>query len=123
MIDPFGNHTIAGDCLFNYIRQLGEFLALFEAENFSLFCVAEGDNQANRGIEVAKLTELFVIKPTEDAGAAPLGGRLGGDIGGEDTDINLSFFHNTQNRAVYIWRRIRHDRSIGQRICGKGKAR
>lgn len=32
--------------------------------------------------------DLFVIRPAEDAGVKPLRGALGGDIGGNDADID-----------------------------------
>jgi len=74
--------------LFDYINQLGEVLALFGAERVAVLGIAEGDDKADRGIEVAELTELFIIEPAEDAGAEPLRGGFGGDIGGKDADVD-----------------------------------
>ena len=74
--------------LFDCIHQLGEGFALFGAERVAFLGVAKGDDKADRGVEVAKLAELFIIEPTEDAGREPPRGGFGGDIGGEDADVD-----------------------------------
>ena len=74
--------------LFDCIHQLGEVLALFRAKRVAVLSVAEGDDEADRGIEVAELTELFIVEPAEDAGAKPLRGGFSSDIGGENTDVD-----------------------------------
>ncbi len=50
--------------------------------------VADGDDQAHGGIEVAEPAELFIVQPAEDAGRKPLRGGFGGDIRGEDADVD-----------------------------------
>ena len=70
------------------LNQLPQVLALFLPELVALGGVAQGDDQPGGGIGADGSSDLLVIQPAQDAGGEPLGGGLGGQIGGHNADVD-----------------------------------
>ena len=77
--------------LFDKSDQLVTVFALFCPQFIIFSGIAKCDYKSDSTVYSADLTDLGVIKPTEDAGPEACGGSFCGDISRKDADIDRSF--------------------------------